>query len=213
MKVESGKRAIVKLRRCVKSTNGWIIWKKAFILGILISGFLGMSQAVQSQEYPTQPITMLISNAPGAGTDVCSRVIAQGASKILGQEIIPIEPSRAGGAVAVAVLVSSKADGYTLSGTTDGPLLYIPHLESVHYDLKDFTPIIQYEAYQDGLAVRSDSPWKTLQEFIDYAKNNPGKIKYASSGAGTPEHLIMEVMSSESSSLALATPQFSISGC
>lgn len=60
-----------------------------------------------------------------------------------------------------------------------------------YHPVKDFEPILQYSVYQYGLVVRADSPWKTFKDFIAYAKANPGKIKYSTAGAGTPQHLVM----------------------
>ncbi len=72
---------------------------------------------------------------------------------------------------------------------------YSPHLQAVPYDpLKDFSFIMQYGLYQYGLVVRADSPWKTFEEFIDYAKKNPRKINYGTSGLGTGQHLAMEYL-------------------
>ena len=86
-----------KYHRMEKPMNGWHSWKNGVILAILPMVFLFLGQAAQAQEYPYQPITMMIDRPPGAGTDVCSRVIAPGASKVLGQEIIPLNKAGAGG--------------------------------------------------------------------------------------------------------------------
>lgn len=195
MKGETGKQAIIKLRRCARSTNGCTMWKKNMILGILILGFLGLSQAAQGQEYPTQPITMLISNAPGAGTDVCSRVMAQGASKILGQEIIPMNRPGGGGAVALAILTSSKPDGYTILGVSSSSLTVVPQLESVAYDpLKDVVPIVHFGTFEMGIIVRTDSPHKSFKDLIEFAKKNPGKASLGIVGVGNPPHLDFELV-------------------
>lgn len=89
-------------------------------------------------------------------------------------------------------------DGYTLANTSSAALSRIPHLQPVPYNaqdpLKDFTPIMSYSYYLYGLAVRSDSPWKTFEDFIVYAKANPGKIRYSTSGVGTGQHLVMEYL-------------------
>ncbi|HUL36780.1 MAG TPA: tripartite tricarboxylate transporter substrate binding protein, partial [Thermodesulfobacteriota bacterium] len=93
-------------------------------------------------------------------------------------------------------LKAEKPDGYTIANTSSATLGRIPHLQPVPYNaqepLKDFIPIISYSYYLYGLAVKSDSPWKTFEEFIAYAKANPGKIRYSTSGVGTGQHLAME---------------------
>jgi len=161
-----------------------------FIFGIMVSG-----QAVQAQEYPTQPITMLISFAPGAGTDVCSRVMSQGASKLLGQDIIPMNKPGGGGAVAVGILASSKGDGYTLLAHTVSSLTNVPHIESVPYDpLKDVVPVTHFGTFHCAIIVRADSPHKSFKDFIDFARKNPGKVSIGIVGIGNAPHLDLELV-------------------
>lgn len=92
----------------------------------------------------------------------------------------------------VALLKNEKPDGYTIGILPSGAVLS-QHMRKVPYDsAKDFTPIMQYAVYLYGLVVKSDSPWKTFKDFIDYCKANPGKIRYSTAGPGTPQHLVME---------------------
>jgi len=195
MREEIRRQAIVKSRGRIRSANEGATWKMGIVLGILVLGSLCLSQAVQAQEYPTQPITMLISNAPGAGTDVCSRVLATGASKALGQEIIPMNKPGAGGAVATGIMASSKPDGYTFLAMTISALTVVPHFESVSYDpLKDVVPVLHFGNFHCAIAVRADSPHKTMKDLIDFARKNPGKVSFGIVGVGNPPHLDMELM-------------------
>lgn len=164
--------------------KGWSVCKKIFFLAILGLGFLGWSHGTQAQEYPTRPITIVICYQPGAGTDVGSRMIAQGATKILGQEVLPVNKPGGGGAVGTGIVANSKGDGYTLLASTSDQLTFIPHLESVPYDLKDFVPIIQFGVIRSLFIVRSDSPHKSLKDLIDFARKNPGNVSYGSPGLG-----------------------------
>jgi tripartite-type tricarboxylate transporter receptor subunit TctC len=125
------KQAIVKLNRRKALMERWPAFKKILFLAMLIVGFLGSSQNGQAQEYPARAITMLIGNAPGAGTDVGVRMIAQEATKILGREIIPVNKPGGGGAVAAGILATSKGDGYTLLAASSPALTSIPLVESV----------------------------------------------------------------------------------
>lgn len=169
------------------------VWKKSLLLAILILGFLTWGLEAQAQEFPARPISLLISMRPGAGVDVGSRMIAKEGSKILGQEIIPVNKTGGGGAVAAGILANSKGDGYTLLGCTSGTFTNIPHLESVPYDpIKDFIPIIQYGSLISTILVRSDSPHKSFKDLIDFARKNPGKVSYGYPGVGTSPHLAME---------------------
>ena len=164
-------------------------------LAATLSIILGMNSgpgAVLAQEkFPTKPITLTIGYGAGGGTDVSTRPLANAASKILGQPIIVVNKTGGATSVALAALKNEKPDGYKI-GTLGAGGVLVPLTRKVGYDvLKDFSPIIQCAIFQYGLVVRSDSPWKTFKEFIDYAKANPGKIRYSTSGVGGAQHLVM----------------------
>ena len=169
--------------------------KLLWILTILgVSFFLHFfpGSAPAQEKYPTKPINFVIGYPAGGTTDVCARPLVMAASKILGQPIVVLNKPGGGSAVAVASLKIEKPDGYTIGVLPSGAVLS-QHMRKVPYDsAKDFTPIMQYAVYLYGLVVRSDSPWKTFKEFIDYAKANPGKVRYSTAGPGTPQHLVME---------------------
>ncbi len=174
--------------RCTK-------WTLGLFLSVILMGFLALGQAVPAQEFPTQSINLLIDRPPGAGTDVVARVIAPAASKILGQEVIPVNKPGAGGAVAVGILASSKADGYTLLAHTTSSLTVIPYLESVSYDpLKDVVPIAHFGTFYCGIVVRADSPYKSFKDLIDFARQNPGKASFGIVGVGNAPHLDIELV-------------------
>lgn len=165
----------------------------AMILGFLTAWTADMTRA--EDNYPTRPITLLVGYAAGGATDLTVRVLADSAAKILGQPIAIVNKPGATSSVALSALKSEKPDGYTIGIMPSGGVI-ASLLRKLPYDPgKDFTPIMQYAGYQDGIAVRAEAPWKTFKEFMDYSKNNPGKVRYASAGAGTPEHLIMEKLS------------------
>lgn len=162
-----------------------------FVLMVLsISG--GTSPSLAQEKYPTKPINFIIGYPAGGSTDVCARPLVAAASKILGQPIVVINKPGAASAVAVALLKNEKPDGYTIGILPSGAVLS-QHMRKVPYDsAKDFTPIMQYAVYLYGLVVKTESPWKTFKDFIEYAKANPGKIRYSTAGPGTPQHLVME---------------------
>jgi tripartite-type tricarboxylate transporter receptor subunit TctC len=144
------------------------------------------------EKYPAKPITLVVGYPAGGSVDTCARPLANAASKVLGQPIVIVNKPGGASSVAMATLKNEKPDGYTLGLLISGAVMS-QHMRKVPYDTaKDFTPIMQYGVYLYGLVVRSDSPWKTLKEFIDYAKGNPGKIRYSTAGPGTPQHLVME---------------------
>src|SRR4030042_6631171 len=169
---------------------------KIFWLAVILGLFLGIHVipgAVFAQgKYPTRPINFLIGYPAGGTTDVCARPLVAAASKILGQPIVVVNKPGGAPSVAVATLKTEKPDGYTIGILPSGAVLS-QHMRKVPYDTaKDYTSIMQYAIYLYGLVVRSDSPWNTFKEFIDYAKTNPGKIRYSTAGPGTPQHLVME---------------------
>jgi tripartite-type tricarboxylate transporter receptor subunit TctC len=193
MREEIGKQVIVKLNRKGRRMEGWTALGKSFLLVFLFLSFLGWGHGVQAQEYPTRPITLLICFGPGGGTDSLARMIAQAATKSLGQEVIPVSKPGGGGALSVGILASSKADGYTILAVVSSPLTSTPHVTEVPYDtLKDIIPIIQYGYIYHAIAVRSDSPYNSLKDLIDDARKNPGKVSISHGGVGTSTHLIIE---------------------
>jgi len=167
------------------ATTFWL----AFILFFLTLGQIGWSQ------YPTKPITMIVGWAAGGSTDVTIRALSEAASKILGQPIVVLNKPGGGSAVALALLKNEKPDGYTI-GNISAAGITSQHMRKVPYDVaKDFTPIMRYADYTMGVVVRVDSPWKTFKQLVEYARANPGKIKYSTPGAGTLHHLVMEALS------------------
>jgi tripartite-type tricarboxylate transporter receptor subunit TctC len=164
----------------------------AAILSVILGTSAGLCPVLAQEKYPTKPITLTIGYGAGGGTDVSTRPLAIAASKILGQPIIVVNKTGGATSVAMAALKNEKPDGYNI-GTLGAGGVLVPLTRKVGYDvLKDFTPIIQFSIFQYGLVVRSDSPWKTCKDFIAYAKANPGKIRYSTSGVGGAQHLVME---------------------
>ncbi|MEW6264463.1 MAG: tripartite tricarboxylate transporter substrate binding protein [Thermodesulfobacteriota bacterium] len=163
------------------------------ILGIIFLSTAATPESVWAQEkYPAKPITLLIGYPAGGSVDIMARPFANAAGKTLGQPIVIMNKPGGGSSVAVASLKNEAPDGYTIGLLITGAIMS-QHMRKVPYDTaKDFTPIMQYAVFSYGLVVRSDSPWKNFKEFMDYAKNNPGKIRYSTSGPGTPQHLVME---------------------
>lgn len=195
--------AIIKLGKKLTFRKEKTPWKKILLLAILISGLLGWSQVLEAQEYPTRPINLLISFPPGAGCDGLARKLADGATKILGQEIVPMNKPGGGGSLAVGILTKSKNDGYTLAATVSNMLTAIPHMQEVPYDpLKDVIPIIQYGFVYFVIAARSDSPFNTLKDVIDFARRNPGKVSCVIPGVG-PNYPVEYLIREEEVNIAL----------
>jgi tripartite-type tricarboxylate transporter receptor subunit TctC len=165
--------------------------KKVFVFAFVFCLAL-LPQVVFSAEYPTKPITVEIGYAPGGSTDLVTRAITAEAAKILGQPIICNNVPGAAGNLVLGKIKSQKPDGYILAAAPTANVYRIPHMQEAPFKVADLVPISEYSQYQYGVAVKADSPWKTWEEFIDYAKKNPGKVKYSTAGIGTGQHLGME---------------------
>jgi len=143
---------------------------------------LAMSAApVMAQSYPTAPITLVVPFAAGSGTDGVARSVAQKLSERLKQPVIVENKAGASAQIAAQHVAAAKPDGYTLFMTTNTSHSANPALfKSLKYDpIKDFTPILRVGELPFALAINPGVPAKTLSEFIEYVKKNPGKVSYA----------------------------------
>jgi tripartite-type tricarboxylate transporter receptor subunit TctC len=159
-------------------------------LSLMLTGGL-LASGLATAKYPDKPITMYIAFAAGGTTDITGRALAQGIEKILGVPVT-IENKGGGGAtVANGLLASKKPDGYTLLVTSVGSITMRPLLLKLAYNAQSFRPLMQFSYYIGGLVVNADSPIKTVDEFVDYAKKNPG-LTYSSSGPHTQQQIGVE---------------------
>jgi tripartite-type tricarboxylate transporter receptor subunit TctC len=157
-----------------------------FLLSIAVPTAFGQVK------FPTRPITFLVPYPPGGTVDTNFRALTEAASKILGQPIVCVNKPGASGTLASVSLKTVKPDGYTLSAGFVNHLI-IPHMEDVAFDpLRDFTYIIGTHCTTIGIIVRADSPWKTLKDLVEYARQNPNEIKYSTSTPGGVHHFAME---------------------
>ena len=148
----------------------------------------------EAQPYPARPISLLVAIGPGSAQDVVTRVLSTKVSHAIGQPIVITNNGGAGGAIALAQTARAKPDGYSLICNGTPMLTMLPQTRSVPYKLEDFEPIMHFGAGQYGLAVRADSGWKTLKEFVDFAKMNPGKVSVGTLAVGTFLHTAMYVI-------------------
>jgi tripartite-type tricarboxylate transporter receptor subunit TctC len=169
--------------------RGWKVRKMIFLFGFLLVFAPTVSFA---QAYPTKPINLIVTFAPGGTLDVSTRILASKAEKVLGQPLLVSNVGGGGGSVALGQVAKKRPDGYDITSCTSTGLIRIPQLRAVPYSLEDFVPIMHFTAVQSGVVVKSDSPYKTLKDLIEYARKNPGKVNYATSGAGSPMHIAME---------------------
>jgi tripartite-type tricarboxylate transporter receptor subunit TctC len=147
-------------------------------------------------QFPDRPVTIIVGNEAGGTADLITRALAIGTEKQLGKPIVVENKGGGGGGVALGAVASAKPDGYTLCAVPNDALVNTPLMQKFPFKpLKSFVPIVGHSAsLNTALLVKSDAPWKTIQEFLDYAKKNPGKVKYSTAGVGTGMHTAMEFM-------------------
>ncbi len=155
--------------------------------------------AQSAADFPNKPITLVVPFAAGTTADLLFRGYAEVAGKHLGQPMVV--DNKPGGSASLGpaqVAATAKPDGYTI-GQLAIPAFRVPVMQKATYDpVKDFTPIIMVGGYTLGAVVKSDSPFKTWKDVIEFAKANPGKFTYTTIGAATTNGIAMELMSRES---------------
>ena len=149
-------------------------------------------------KYPDRPITMIVPFPPGGGTDTVARPIADALGKDLGQSVVVENKAGAGGAIGAGAAAKAKPDGYTIMLMLSS-ISILPEADRIlgrepAYDTSDFKAIARITADPTVLVVRADAPWKTAKDFIEYARQSPGKIDYGSSGIYGSMHVPMAML-------------------
>ena len=148
----------------------------------------------RAQSFPAKPIKLIIAFPAGGPTDITMRSLADGASKILGQTVIIENKPGAGGTLPAQALQISAPDGYTLAQIPLG-VFRLPYTTKINWDpIKDISYVLNVTGYAFGLVVPADSPIKTWAQFVAWAKANPGKLSFGSTGTLTSPHLTMELI-------------------
>ncbi|MDM0011023.1 tripartite tricarboxylate transporter substrate binding protein [Variovorax sp. J22P168] len=163
---------------------------------ILLAGCAGAllllpALSAAQQAFPTKPISLIVPFPPGGPTDAMARTLAAEVRDALGQPVIVDNRAGAGGNIGADLVARAEADGHTLMFGTSGPLAINSSLyRKIGYDpVKSFAPVIQIGYLPNILVVNPSVPAKDVRELIAYAKANPGKLSYASSGNGASSHL------------------------
>jgi len=153
-----------------------------------------LSMPAVAEDYPGKPIRLVVGFPPGGNVDVVGRIVAQKMSEGLGQQVLPENRTGAGSIIANEHVAKSAADGYTLLVVSGAFVTQAATMKKLPYDpVRDFSFISTLVTYPLVLSVRSDSRFKTLDEFIGYVRSNPGKVNYPSPGMGTLYHLAGEM--------------------
>lgn len=171
-----------------------------FVVGWFIAASLsGLFPALATaQEYPARPVTLVVPFPPGGVADNVARPVAQALAKQLGQSVVIENKQGAGGGIGMASVAKAKADGYTLLLALSS-ISVLPEADRVlgrgpMFQLEQLLPIARFTADPVVLAVRAESPWKTYAEFIAFARANPKKLNYGSSGNYGTMHVPMEML-------------------
>lgn len=167
---------------------------KGLKLGMLIVAvalFCAAPMMSVAQDFPVKPINLTVCIATGGTVDLSTRILASKTEKILGQPIVIANNGGGAGMLALDALTKAKPDGYTLVSCPQTPATEIPHLRKTPYKLSDFTPIMQFAEPEGGLVVSADAPFNNFKDLVEYARKNPGKVTYTTSGTLTPWHLAM----------------------
>jgi tripartite-type tricarboxylate transporter receptor subunit TctC len=166
---------------------------------LLLATAPGTSAQNAAPAWPTKAITMIVPFPPGGLADLVARPVAEAMSRELGQPVVIENKAGAGGGIGMSQAAKAKPDGYTillaLSSLTVIPEADVVLARPAMFALNELRPIARFTADPTVLAVRADSPWKTVQQFVDDAKKRPGAINYGSSGSYGTMHVPMEILS------------------
>lgn len=170
------------------------IFRKA-LFTLTLAG-VGMGAAQAQDNFPSKPISLIVSAAPGGTTDIAARLIAQPLGQALGQTVVVDNKPGASGGIAAQAVARANPDGYTLLLQYSGFQAITPHVTpNLNWDpIKDFAPVANILSAPQVVVVRPDLPIKSLKELVEYAKKNPGKLNYASSGNGSLQQVATELL-------------------
>src|ERR1700686_425862 len=168
---------------------------RAAIIGMIwLLSLAGSVAPASAADYPNRPVRWLIGFAAGGPVDIVARIMSQWLSEHLGQQFVVENRAGSGGNLAAAAAINSTPDGYTLLFVAPNNAISTSLYKHLSYDfIRDTVPVASIMQLTNMLVVSNAMPVKTVQEFIDYCRANPGKVSYASSGYGTSVHMSAEL--------------------
>jgi tripartite-type tricarboxylate transporter receptor subunit TctC len=177
------------------------------VAGLAFAIVISLGGAARA-EYPEKAITMIVPWTAGGSTDQTARVLAKAAEASLGQPIVIINQPGASTTIGMAALAAAKPDGYTIGTLSSTGYLIALQGRQLPFDpINAFSYISYYGDNVIGIAVKSDAPWKTLQDLVDDGRKRPGAIKYGTAGVGTTQHLTSEAIQFSSKAKFIHVPQ------
>jgi tripartite-type tricarboxylate transporter receptor subunit TctC len=170
------------------------LMRKSLLSLVCLAALAAGIMPAAAADYPNRPIRWLIGFAAGGPVDIVARIMSQWLSDHLGQQVVVENRTGSGGNIAAAAMINSPPDGYTLLFVAPNNAISTSLYKKLPYDfIRDTVPVASIMQLTNMLVVSNAMPAKTVQEFIDYCKANPGKISYASSGNGTSVHMSAEL--------------------
>jgi len=168
--------------------------RRRHLVQLAAASLAAPSLSAFAQAFPAKPIKLQIAFPAGGPTDITMRSLAENAAKVLGQPVVIENKPGAGGTLPAQMLQTAPADGYTLAQIPLG-VFRLPYTTKINWDpVKDITYVINVTGYAFGIAVPADGPIKSWNDFVAYAKANPGKLSYGSTGTLTSPHLTTELV-------------------
>ena len=164
------------------------------VVTLVLAVALGLGRTAGAADYPAREIELIVSFPAGGPADTSARIIGPRLAALLGQPVVVVNKPGGGGAVGADYVAKAKPDGYTVYAATNSPLTISPHLtKSLPYKTSDFAPLGAYAVDLGVITTRAGGPARTLEEFVEYARKNPGKLSYGSAGFGTVSFFTMEL--------------------
>ena len=168
---------------------------RVFQHGLLAAALIAVSPFVAAQDYPVRPIRMVVPFAPGGGSYISGRILAEGLHQALGQNVVVDNRAGAGSTIGADIVSKASPDGYTLLLGNISMAFNAALYKKLPYDtLRDFTPVSLVVEQPNIIVAHPSLPAKTLKEFIALARSTPGKLAYGSAGVGSGTHLAMEML-------------------
>lgn len=165
-----------------------------FFFLVILFLIVPITSMAAEKDYPNRPINMVVPFSPGGGADLSSKVVGDRISKYLGQPLISVYKPGGGGTLGSAFVAGAKPDGYTILVGANAVLVFSPIVKKLDYKLDDFMPTWMYGKNPIWIAVKADSRWKSLKEFVEEAKKSPGNLKIGSYGNITVAHFMIELL-------------------
>lgn len=178
------------------------------LLAAMALGFAGAATLpATAQDYPSKPIQMIVTWNAGGSTDVLARLLADPLGEALGVPVAVVNRAGGGGALGTMAALDAPKDGYTILATTSGNHILTPLKNDVGYTYEDFVPIGQLVAASILLAVKTDSPWQTLDDFVSDVKANPGKYNFGAVPSVIPHLTLQSLIDKEGLDIVLVPQQ------